>query len=417
MKSNSLYYPLAIVLVILAMASLFVYFEKPSPQFSSPAPVPAKALTLPEVIEKVNNFTLNLYGLMLASNADKNVIVSPFNVYIALTMLYEGANSTTREELGNAMGLDNADACSAYQQLLSMLPLSSNSSAVLYVANGVWLKRGFPFREDYMDGVRRCFGGDVRSFASDINELVDEVNSWVANKTNNLIKNLLSRDDVPDNTVAILVSVIYFKGEWLKEFTPCGKIEFWRDSSSVKVDAMEVDDTHIKVARGDGYVAVEIPYKNTTISMVIIMPGNFSKAIKSYRDLILNALSKLDNTKPGTLIHLIMPKFNITFRRNLNDDLKKLGIREVFTGNADLSRMAYVSRGDIYVDKVVHQAIIKVYEKGTEAAAATAIIIATAAFAYPEEVIINKPFIYMLRDSQNKAILFIGHFIDPSQMN
>jgi len=109
-----------------------------------------------------------------------------------------------------------------------------------------------------------------------------------------------------------------------------------------------------------------------------------------------------------------MPKFNVTFNMDMNSYLMKFGIRKIFTPEADLSRMIR-GGGGAHVSKIVHQAVIKVDEKGTEAVAATGVLIVTSAIIYPEEVMINKPFIYMLRDRESKAFLFIGHIIDPSR--
>jgi len=177
---------------------------------------------------------------------------------------------------------------------------------------------------------------------------------------------------------------------------------------------MEVVSRDVKVARGEGYVAVEIPYKNTTVSMIIVMPENFTTIPARYRELVLDALSKLGNTSAKST-YLIMPKLEVSLRLDLKELLMELGVREVFMkGFADLTRMADVARGGICVDKVIHAAKIRVHEKGTEAAAVTAITIAVSAPAYEEEVRINKPFIYMLFDRGSNTILFIGHVVNPA---
>jgi serine protease inhibitor len=382
----------------------------------APPVVVAGSLSLEDLVARVNGFTLNLYGLLLDSGG--NVVVSPFNVYIALTMLYEGSSSTTREELGKAMGLDGGDACRAYQQLLSMLPVGSGGNTTLYVANGAWLREGFPFKEDYVSRVRECFESEVRYFKpGELDALVGDVNGWVSERTNGLIRELLSRSDVDDRVVAVLISVVYFKSLWLREFEPYGEIDFWTGRDRVKVKAMEVEGRHLKVVRGKDYVAVEIPYRDTSISMVVVMPEDFTNIKARYRELLQEALSRIDEARPGAYVHLAMPRFNITFKSELKGYLEMLGIREAFKpGVADLTRMAHVQKGDLYVDKVVHQTVIKVNEKGTEAAAATAVIAKVLSQPlYQEEVIINKPFIFIVRDRESKIILFIGHVINPSE--
>jgi serine protease inhibitor len=380
----------------------------------APPVVVAGSLSLEDLVARVNGFTLNFYGLLLDSGG--NVVVSPFNVYVALTMLYEGSGSTTREELGKALGLDG-DTCRAYQQLLSMLPVGSGGNTTLYVANGAWLREGFPFKEDYVSRVKECFGGEVRYFKpGDLDGLVGDVNGWVSERTNGLIRELLSRSDVDDRVVAVLISVVYFKSLWLKEFEPYGEIDFWTGRDRVKVKAMEVEGRHLKVVRGKDYVAVEIPYRDTSISMVVVMPEDFTNIKARYRELLQEALNRIDEARPGAYTHLVMPKFNITFKSDLKGYLEMLGVREAFKpGVADLTKMAHVQKGDLYVDKVVHQAVVKVNEKGTEAAAATAVIAKVLSQPlYQEEVIIDKPFTFIIRDRESKIILFIGHVINPS---
>jgi serpin B len=214
-------------------------------------------------------------------------------------------------------------------------------------------------------------------------------------------------------TVAVIVSAIYFKAQWLIEFMPSGEIDFWIENGVVRVPAMSVKGGHITAALDDDYTAVEIPYKGTSIVMDIIMPRNFSEAIPRYRELILKALKSLDSKKDPTFARLVMPKFNITYSTNLNNYMMELGIRKAFMlGEADFSRMTPAKAA---VDRVLHKAVIKVNEKGTEAAAVTAIIIATSAPAYQLEIVLNHPFIFILRDKASGAILFIGHVVNPLQ--
>ena len=406
---------LLVALVALSVVSIPFLLRKTPQQPTPGGVVEAEEVTLPQLVEKANNFTLNLYGLLLRDHSSENLVVSPFNVYVALTMLYEGTNTSTREELGKVMGLNSADACSAYRELISMLPIGGNNTAVLYVANGAWLREGFPFRDEYVSRVKQCFNGYVEYFTS-IDELVESVNKWVEEKTNGLIKNLLSRDLVPPDTVAVLVSAIYFKADWLKEFKPYGKIKFWNGSEWIYVNGMHVEGDHLRVVNTSEYIAVEIPYKDTSLSMVIIMPRDFKEAVGDVRELVTKALENIDNASPIPRVHLVMPKFNVSFNKVLNGVLWEMGIREVFQpGIADLTRMAHIARGSIWVDKVIQKAVIKVNEKGTEAAAVTAIFVLTSAPVYNIEVVVDKPFIYILRDRDSKAILFVGHVVDPAK--
>ena len=367
-------------------------------------------LDIVSLTDAINNFTLLIYGSIAKDHFNKNLVVSPFNIYVALLMLYEGTNSATKKELGSVLGIYDSDACTVYRDLISKLPLGGDNDTRLYLANGAWLRNSFPFKESYVNKIRSCYQGDISYFAN-TKELIKEVNEWVKERTRGLIKEFLV--GVPDNTVAVLVSAIYLYALWLEEFKSSTHIMFWTGEKYVEANAMEVKGSHLKVVESDNYLAVEIPYRGSNLSMVVIMPKDFRETLANHRNLILEALKRLDATENRGAT-LRMPKFEFEFKSSVKENLKSLGVREVFLpGVADLRGMADVPRGAIWVDDVIHQAIIKVNEKGTEAAAATAIIIVTA--LVPVTVIeINKPFIFIIRDRDTGVILFIGHVVDPT---
>ena len=144
------------------------------------------------------------------------------------------------------------------------------------------------------------------------------------------------------------------------------------------------------------------------------MPEKYTDIPGKYEELILDALRRLDRTITRKTVWLIMPKFNISLKTNMVSHLQNMGIVEVFTpGKADLTRMANVRVGEIWADKIIHQAVIKVNEEGTEATAATVIVVVTGLPQADEKVVVNKPFIYILRDKKTNTILFIGHIINP----
>jgi len=407
---------IAFVVLVLIVATL-VTFVLPLKLLNQlvPSPIEAKEITVPELTSRINNFTLELYGELLKDNWKRNIVVSPFNVYVALTLLYEGANGTTRTEIGKVLDLIGVDPCNAYQQLLDSLPLSTDDDTALIIANAVWLREGFPFKTKYVETVKKYYRAEVKYF-NDVSQLVAEVNGWVSEKTRGLIKNILNPNAVSEDVVAVLVSAIYFKGEWVKKFKPIGPLRFWTGEEYVNAPGMEVISDVIKVVHGTDYTAVEIPYKNTSITMVIIVPEKYNDIPVKYKELVLDALRRLNESNTEETVWLIMPKFNITLKTNIVNYLQNMGMTEVFTpGKADLTKMANVKAGEIWVDKIIHQAVIKVNEKGTEAAAATAIIVETGLPQVGEKVIVNKPFIYMLRDKETNTILFIGHVINPAE--
>ena len=148
---------MALVFLIIMLVLLITPFKQSNQLIQPAVTVEAKEITVPELVSRINNFTLNLYGELLKEHWNRNIVVSPFNVYIALTLLYEGTNGSTRTEMGNVMGLTNVDVCKAYQQLLDSLPIGISNETALMIANAIWLKQGFPFKTKYIETISKCY--------------------------------------------------------------------------------------------------------------------------------------------------------------------------------------------------------------------------------------------------------------------
>ncbi len=414
---RGLYIGLAAVAIGLAIVLGVILPPFTSPGYIEGGPTVAYAeeLTKPELVARINNFTLNFYGEVLKDYAGRNLVLSPFNIYIALTLLYEGADGKTLEELGNAMMLHDVNACTAYRELLSALPISAKNDTALMIANGAWFRQDFPVWETYVNMVRNCYNAEIRYFSNPY-AVVDDINSWVAEKTRGLIKKLITPDYVNDQLVAVLVSAIYFKAEWVTKFEPYGNITFHTPSGGVKAPFMEAVWETAGYCEGEGYKAVMLPYKNTSIAMVIIMPDVHTWLTTKYREMVAETLNhfKKEPVYDGS-VRVVMPKFEIRFggdNPEIIPYLRKLGIHNAFDPDrADLSRM---TPADVYVGHVLHKAVIKVHENGTEAAAATAVMIyRTAAPMGDVNIVIDRPFLYMLWDRDSGAILFIGQLVNP----
>ncbi len=416
---RKLYIGPAAVAVALAMVFGVILPSLTGPRYLEGGPTVAYArdLTKPELVARINNFTLSLYGEALKDYDGRNLVLSPFNIYIALTLLYEGADGRTLEEIGNALMLHNVNACTAYKELLSALPISAENDTALMIANGAWFRQDFPVWENYVNRVRECYGAEIRYF-SDPYGVVDDINSWVSEKTRGLIKKLITPDYVDDNLVAVLVSAIYFKAEWVTKFEPYGNITFHTPSGDVKAPFMEAVWHTAGYYEGEGYKAVMLPYKNTSIAMVIIMPDDPSLLTTKYREMITETLDHFrKNPVYDGSVRVLMPKFEIRFGEDnpeIIPYLRGLGIHDAF--DPDRANFSRMTPADVFVGHVLHKAVIKVHENGTEAAAATAVMIyLTAVPAADVNIVIDKPFLYMLWDRDSGAILFIGQLVNPAE--
>lgn len=370
-------------------------------------------------ISLLNGFTFEMFKKLFDPSEDKNKVLSPFNVYTALLLAYEGSNGSTRREIGRVLGIDSeSDHCQRIRYLLELLKSSSGESD-LEVAFSTWLQKDFPFRDEYINRVTECYNAEVMSvdFSREWSKTVKLINMWVEEKTRNFIRELVP-EDYPEYWMirSILISTLFLNASWPEKFIILEEpAPFWTGTEYVNVTMMSTE-LSTKAYLNDEVIVIEIPYSMSNLSFVIIMPEELGSFI---RELDWNELStiieRLNNSKPRQM-RITIPKFKIEGDRiELKPVLVSMGIREIFEpGVSDLTRMAQVRKGELYVDDVLHKAYIEVNENGTIAAAATAIIIKIIAYIPPElEVRIDRPFIFYILDKSSGLILFTGYVTQP----
>ncbi len=403
---------LGLAAIAAVMSAILITFN---PLGGGTASVKGGEVTLPQLTKSINMFTVDALK-KVGEGSEGNFVISPLNLYVALLLLYEGADSVTAQELAHALHIPpGVSVCKAYSELIGKLPVGGEGSAKLLIANGVWLKKDFPFKKGYVSEVRRCFNASVREF-KDVGGLSNEINSWVTRETQGMIKELVRK--LSKDTEAVLASAMFFRASWVKEFSYAGNLTFHTPVGGVKAHFMRLI-ADLRVVKNDTYVAVELPYRDTTVSLIVVMPKDMERFQEglNYRDLS-DLLKALSNATPKK-VEILMPAFQISSKfSNMAEILKDLGINSVFSLHADLSRMAEVSEGTLRVNKVIHVAAINVTEKGTEASAATAITIVLTSIqpgSTPELVKIDKPFMYFLADTATGTVLFAGEVINPAQ--
>lgn len=379
-----------------------------------------RSWSMADQADLINNFTVEMFRRLINPSEDRNNVLSPFNVYAALLLAYEGADGSTREEMAEVMEIDTtSDFCQNFKKLLHALNLSSGE-AILEVSFSGWLQKDFLFKDEYMDTVANCYAADLRSvdFISDWLKTVESINKWVEEETRNYIKELIP-EDYPGHEMirAILVSTLFLNASWSEKFVVIEEpSHFWTGAEYINATMMSAE-LPTKVYLGDGLTAVELPYSKSNLSMVIIIPEDlesFSNDMSWGR--LSTILKALLDSEPKQA-RIIMPKFKIESARiELKPILSSMGIREVFDPFvSDLTKMAHVKKGDLYIDEVLHKAYIEVNEEGTIAAAATAVVVKAIAYIPPEVVIeVDRPFIFFIVDKSSGLIIFAGYVTHPA---
>ena len=342
---------------------------------------------------------------------DKNYMVSPFSLKMAMSLAANGADGTTKDEILTAFGIDNLDSYNtAAKELIERY--EGTSSVKLNVANSIWLNKDvagkdIKFTDEYKKLVSEYYKGTASE--EDAKNIAMKINSWVEKKTNNKIKNLLSEGDA--KFLSVLVNTIYFKGEWAEQFEEYAtKEEDFTDRNGKveKTDFMHKTERY-RFYEDENMKMVRVPYKVGKTAMYLVLPTNEDKMD------IATALDNMNSYK----VRLSFPKFKTEYSLSFKEILKHIGIEKAFEKwEAEFDEVMFkgVKEGEnVYVDDVLQKTFIEVDENGTEAAAATAVIMNKATSIGPgmeeiKEFKADRPFIYFIRDDVTHEVLFIGEY-------
>jgi serpin B len=362
----------------------------------------------------MNTFAFQLYKEIIKETSG-NIFFSPYSIYIALAMTFEGAKGSTADQMSNVLGYPQGN-----ETMLSTIhylwEAYNNHSAInLSTANALWLRDGLVVLDDYIERVSLYFEGNVTNIDfSNPTEAAGIINGWVENHTNGLIKDLVPPAALSPLTQLVLTNAIYFKGAWKVPFNVSDTVmqDFYvTPDVTVKVPMMRLLDSKQKFNfTEDANVSIiELPYGGDTVSMLVILPknGNLSSV-----ELALSAaqLQAWRDALTPTSIDVYLPRFKLETSYTLNDYLKNLGMANAFSGDADFSGIT--GDTDMFISAVLHKAYVDVDENGTEAAAATAVIVTMGMNTRPF-FNADHPFIFLIQHKETGNILFMGKVTNP----
>jgi serpin B len=366
----------------------------------------------PELVDSMNRFTFNLYQ-ELSQEDESNIFISPFSISTALTMLYNGVDGVTKEEMQQVLELNNMDLDAindTYQKLMLSL-LRADANVKLNVANSVWIRDEFIPKEAYIETLKEYFFAEVFTENFKTRETVNAINNWIDTTTDGMIDEMIEKID--PETVMYLINAIYFKGHWTHPFDEkfTQKELFHMGETSSDVDMMHQFED-LNFFYNDDLLGVELPYGRERLSMYAFVPRDGQDLNQIFQTLDYDSFGYFfQEFNAFQNVEVKLPKFRVEYGiKELKDVLMTMGIEEVFEeGKANLSKI-----GDrLFVDSVSHKAIIEVNEKGSEAAAATVIDIKTESAVIRETniepiFIADEPFFFVIRDKYTNTILFMG---------
>ncbi|PIU62158.1 proteinase IV [archaeon CG07_land_8_20_14_0_80_38_8] len=368
-----------------------------------------------------NLFALEMYSNISASESG-NIFFSPYSISTAMSMVYEGAVGETAEQIGLIFHFPVNDSVRHSSVAAVYNALNNGSGYTLSTANALWVQEDYPFLENYLGIVSDYYAGEARNldFVNDSEGSRNVINSWVAQKTNNKIVDILAPGSLNEDTRLVLTNAIYFKGKWAKQFELADtEYEFFYLDSGESVTAplmrITSDSVKFNYAETDDLQILEMPYEGDDISMIILLPKDNN--LSNVENLLTSDnLNVWRNNLSSEKVHVYLPRFTFETKYSLKSVLSGMGMPLAFTPfMADLSGMDGTQ--DLYIDFVIHQAFVDVNEEGTEAAAATAIGIgATSAEIDYDKIYIfraDHPFIFIIQDKTTGNILFLGRMMNP----
>ena len=384
---------------------------------------PAQA---PTAAAAINAFGMDLLRATSGEAQGKNVVISPASIALALAMARLGARGTTADQMdavlhglvaaGQTGPLDALDQALASRTGTFKDAQGDDHQVVLRIANAPFGQRDLAIEPAYLDALAGGFGTGLRvvDYKADPEAARALINGWVADQTEQRIKELLEPEDITPLTRLVLVNAIYLKAAWLTAFredaTQPAAFTL-AGGTRIQVPTMS-STTSLGYAAGSGWQAVELPYIGDQLAMTIVIPDDltaFTASLSSDRfAAVVSALA----SRP---VSLTLPKFSFASREDLATILSELGMPLAFSlTDADFSGIT--TDEYLYITKVIHEANIEVDEKGTEAAAATAVVLGDVSGPGGEPVVVHvdRPFLFAIRDLQTGAVVFLGQVLDPS---
>jgi serine protease inhibitor len=368
------------------------------------------------VLSQANNeFGFDVFKKLHEHDPDENLFISPASIATALTMALNGAQGETAAEMKNMLRLDNLsleEANAAYKAMINTLP-ALDHSVDLNIANSLWYRRGFPVKPPFIELNQEYFKSQVSALDFDDPGAKDVINGWVKNETNGLIESIV--DNIPQEAIMYLINAIYFKGDWRHSFDPekTYSAPFTRaDGSETPVSMMEYGGTvQLPLYTAENFYVIDLPYGDAVYSMTLIVPRHnhtVAEIIPQFN--AQNWQQWLTGLEVQELM-LHLPKFKLEYEQSLNRALQDLGMNAAFIPRmADFSKIA---EAELSISQVKHKSFVEVDEQGTAAAAVTSVeIVVTSLPDYPT-IVLNRPFLFAIRENQAGNVLFLGKMMDP----
>jgi serpin B len=390
---------------------------------TAPAANPDQARDQAAAVAGSNAFAVDLYGQLHSQQG--NLFFSPESISTAFAMAYAGARGETASSMATVLHftLPPGRLHPAMGALLAAMN-AKHEGYELHVADALWAEQDTTFLDSYLKLTQSNYGAGFHkvNFKASPETVRGTINQWVEQQTNNKIQNLIQPGVLTASTKLVLTNAIYFKGDWVAQFDKASTedADFHLDTArTLKAPLMHRMGSY-HYYDGGTFQALELPYKGNGLSMVVLLPNDTAGLPTLEKSLTAAALNQwIAELQFAPKVILTLPRFTMTQQFELSGALSKLGMPQAFSGSADFSGMT--GKPDFTISAAIHKAFVDVNETGTEAAAATAVVMTATAMRAnvpePPPIVFraDHPFVFLIRDTNTGGILFMGRVADPTK--
>ncbi len=404
--------------ILLLLVLIFTQCQNKNPIKDETPPESTPELTAIEkqVTEVDNYFGLKVFTQLASATPTKNIFISPLSVSMALGILYNGTDGTTREAMHQTLkygDLNDEQINQSYRNLIDILTKLDNQVA-FQIANSIWIRDKFTVEPDFITLNRIFFDAEVNRLDFSKNEAAQIINSWIEAKTNGKIKDMV-KPPIDPLTMMFLINAIYFKGTWTYKFdaSQTSTRPFYLMDGNSVVCPMMVQTCTYYYYSNDQVEIVDLPYGRGNFRLTIFLPQP-SVSLQTLNDSLTNDnwndwLSRLQEHN----LTIYFPKIKLSYFTSLTDVLSHLGMSIAFSPSANFQRIN--PRENLYISDVKHKSFLEINEEGTEAAAVTIIEVGITSVGDHQIIVdINRPFLFAIREKTTGTILFIGQITNPT---
>ena len=365
--------------------------------------------------EANNNFAMRFYS-ELAKSEKGNLFFSPFSIFCAFGMVYEGANNRTAEEIRNVFyfPIDEKKRLDGFLSFYNRMN-EKRSSCVMKLANAYWLQNDFCLLQSYSKMIEKYHRAE--SYQVDFIKMpkvaLNKINRWAERKTEGKIKKFLNEGDIDSGTRLVLTNAIYFKGRWLIQFdkNETKPDDFWLDKKkSVKVQMMQLIDKEFPYAETEDFQIIKLPYECQNLSILILLPKDTILPV----EIISKNLDEYQKLMRKQKVDVFLPRLKVELTIDLLQVLKNLGINSAFNPQlADFSKMT--GNKDLFISKAIQKSYLEVNEEGSEAAAVTGVVMKITAVKPETKKVFraDHPFLFFIIEEDSNLVLFAGKISNP----